>query len=240
MFYGYGYGYGRMLWDPTMALVLIGVIICLLAQAKIQSAVGKYSKIRNMGGLTGAEAATRILHAQGIYDVTIERHRGGMTDAAYVPSKKVVRLSDSVYDSSSIAAVGIAAHECGHAIQHHVDYMPLRFMALVPISNFAAQLSWPMILLGVILGGLGSPLVQIGILAFSISVLYQILLLPIEFNASRRAVAQLDQMGMATAEELNGTKIVLRAAAFTYVAAAASAVLQLLRLVILFGGRDRD
>ncbi|MFR5601938.1 MAG: zinc metallopeptidase [Lachnospiraceae bacterium] len=238
--YGYGFGWGYY-FDPTMILLLIGVVICLAAQAKVQSAVNKYSNINTYRGMTGAEAALQILQSQGIYDVTVEPHRGGMTDAAYVPSKKVVYLSNPLYHSTSIAAIGIAAHECGHAIQHHTEYMPLKFMNLLPITNFAAQISWPLILIGVLFGGLGSPLVQIGILMFSITVLYQLLLLPVEFNASSRAVALLGDLGMATETEIDGTKKVLRAAAFTYVAAAASMVLQLLRLVILFGGRnDRE
>lgn len=237
----YGYGMMPFYFDPTMILLLIGVVLCLLAQAKVTSAINRFSKVRTLSGITGAQAAERILHSQGIYDVTIEVHKGSMAQAAYIPSRKVVYLPDSVYHSASVAAVGIAAHECGHAIQHHTDYLPLKFMNLLPAANFAAQISWPLIFLGVIFGGVGSPLVQIGILLFSVTVLYQVLLLPVEFNASNRAVVLLDQLGLATTEEIGGTKKVLGAAALTYVAAAASAILQLLRLVILFGGRrDRD
>ena len=154
---------------------------------------------------------------------------------------RVVRLSDSVYNATSVAAIGVAAHECGHAMQHNEGYGPLRFRsALVPVANFGSQLSWPMILLGILFGGLGSPLVQVGILMFSLAVLFQLVTLPVEFNASSRAVRLLDSQGILSGEEVDGTRKVLKAAALTYVAAAAGSVLQLLRLVILFGGRDRD
>ena len=176
----------------------------------------------------------------GSFDVTVQPVSGKLTDH-YDPRTKVVKLSDSVYNATSVAAIGVAAHECGHAMQHNEGYGPLRFRsALVPVANFGSQLSWPMILLGILFGGLGSPLVQVGILMFSLAVLFQLVTLPVEFNASSRAVRLLDSQGILSGEEVDGTRKVLKAAALTYVAAAAGSILQLLRLVILFGGRDRD
>ena len=235
----YGYGYGDRL-DPTIFLVLIGVLLSLWAQNRVNSTFARYSRVRSFSGMTGAEAARRLLNAQGIYDVTVQPVSGKLTDH-YDPRTKVVKLSDSVYNATSVAAIGVAAHECGHAMQHNEGYGPLRFRsALVPVANFGSQLSWPMILLGILFGGLGSPLVQVGILMFSLAVLFQMVTLPVEFNASSRAVRLLDSQGILSGEEVDGTRKVLKAAALTYVAAAAGSILQLLRLVILFGGRDRD
>ena len=235
--YGYGFGLGL---DPTIFLVLIGVLLSLWAQKWVNSTFARYSRVRSFSGMTGAEAARRLLNAQGIYDVTVQPVSGKLTDH-YDPRTKVVKLSDSVYNATSVAAIGVAAHECGHAMQHNEGYGPLRFRsALVPVANFGSQLSWPMILLGILFGGLGSPLVQVGILMFSLAVLFQLVTLPVEFNASSRAVRLLDSQGILSGEEVDGTRKVLKAAALTYVAAAAGSILQLLRLVILFGGRDRD
>lgn len=235
----YGYGYGYRL-DPTIFLVLIGVLLSLWAQNRVNSTFARYSRVRSFSGMTGAEVARRLLNAQGIYDVTVQPVSGKLTDH-YDPRTKVVKLSESVYNATSVAAIGVAAHECGHAMQHNEGYGPLRFRsALVPVANFGSQLSWPMILLGILFGGLGSPLVQVGILMFSLAVLFQLVTLPVEFNASSRAVRLLDSQGILSGEEVDGTRKVLKAAALTYVAAAAGSVLQLLRLVILFGGRDRD
>ena len=244
--YGYGMGYGGMRYgygygfDPTIILVLIGVVISLWAQSRVTSTYNKYSKVRSHTGMTGAEAAMRLLHSQGIYDVTVRRVAGNLTDH-YDPRTKVVNLSESVYGSTSIAALGVAAHECGHAMQHNEGYAPLRFRsALVPVANFGSRISWPLILFGLMIGGLGSPLCQIGILMFSLAVLFQLVTLPVEFNASNRAVGFLDSLGILSGDEVRGTRSVLNAAALTYVAAAASSILQLLRLVILYGGRRRD
>ncbi len=236
--YGYGgYGYG---FDPTIILVLIGVVISLWAQGRVTSTFNKYSKVRSRVGMTGAEAARRLLNSQGIYDVTVRPVSGSLTDH-YDPRSKTVNLSDSVYNSTSIAALGVAAHECGHAMQHNEGYGPLRFRSsLVPVANFGSKLSWPLILIGLMIGGLGSPVVQIGILMFSLAVLFQLVTLPVEFNASSRAVKLLDSLGILVGDEVGGTKSVLSAAALTYVAAAASSMLQLLRLIILYGGRRRD
>lgn len=244
--YGYGMGYGGLRYgygygfDPTIILVLIGVVISLWAQSRVNSTYNKYSRVRSRTGMTGAEAAMRLLHSQGIYDVTVRQVAGNLTDH-YDPRTKVVNLSESVYRSTSIAALGVAAHECGHAMQHNDGYAPLRFRsALVPVANFGSRISWPLILFGLMIGGLGSPLCQIGILMFSLAVLFQLVTLPVEFNASNRAVRLLDSQGILAGEEVKGTRSVLNAAALTYVAAAASSILQLLRLVILYGGRRRD
>ncbi len=234
--YGMGYGYG---FDPTILLVLIGVALSLWAQGRVNSAFSRYSKVRSRTGMTGAEAARRLLNSQGIYDVEVRAVAGSLTDH-YDPRTRTVNLSETVYGASSVAAIGVAAHECGHAMQHNEEYGPLRFRsALVPVANLGSRISWPLILIGMIFGGLGSPLVQIGILMFTLAVLFQLVTLPVEFNASNRAVKLLDSQGILASDEVSGTRKVLSAAALTYVAAAASSILQLLRLVILFGGRDR-
>ena len=236
---GYGMGYYRF-FDPTMILVLIGVVLSMAASAKVQSTFAKYSRVRSMTGMTGAEAAKRLLNSQGIYDVQVRKVAGNLTDH-YDPRNKTLNLSESVYDSRSVAAIGVAAHECGHAIQDNTEYAPLKIRgAIVPVVNIGTQLSWPMILLGVLFGGLGSPLVQIGILLFTLCVIFQLVTLPVEFNASSRAVRLLDETGILSGEEVGYTKNVLGAAALTYVAAAAGSILQLLRLLILFGGRRDD
>lgn len=240
--YGYGgygmWGYG--LFDPTMILVLAGVVLSLWASGRVQNTFRKYSSVRSMSGMSGAEAAKRLLNSQGIYDVRVEPIRGQLTDH-YDPRSKVLRLSESVYDSTSVSAIGVAAHECGHAIQDHVGYVPLRLRsAIVPVANIGSQLAIPLIIIGVLISGMGSTVVQIGILLFTLAVLFQIVTLPVEFNASSRAIALLDQNGILTGQEVEQTRKVLGAAALTYVAAAASSILQLLRLVILFGGRRNN
>lgn len=236
-FYGYGYPMG-FYFDPTMIFVIIGAVISMWASGKVNSTFRKYSRVRSMSGMTGAETARKILDSQGLYDVQVRSVKGNLTDH-YDPRTKTVNLSDSVYGSSSVASVGVAAHECGHAIQDAQGYAPLSFRtALVPIANIGCNLAWPAILIGLLFGM--SPFLQLGILMFSLGVLFQLITLPVEFNASNRAVALLDQQGILQGEEIAGTKKVLGAAALTYVAAAAAMILQLLRLVILFGGRDRD
>ncbi len=227
------------LYDPTYILVILGVILSVIASARVKSTFSKYSQVRSMSGLTGAQTAQKILNNAGIHDVVVERVSGQLTDH-YDPRKKVLRLSDSVYGQSSIAAVGVAAHECGHAIQHNVGYGPLKFRStLVPVANFGSKLSWPLIILGIILGG-SQTLIYAGIILFSAAVLFQLVTLPVEFNASKRAVVRLREDGILSASELPHSKKVLQAAALTYVASAAAVILQLLRLIILFGGRRRD
>lgn len=240
---GYGYGYGYYYMDWTYILVLIGAVLCMVASARVNSTYSKYARVRSISGMTGAEAAQRILNRNGIYDVRVEHVRGNLTDH-YDPSRKVLRLSDAVYGSNSVAAIGVAAHECGHAVQHQKGYAPLKIRAaLVPAANIGSRLGIPIILLGILLGGAGSFLAQIGIWVFSAAVLFQIVTLPVEFNASNRAMDMLGQYGILGQQEVGHVRKVLSAAALTYVAAAASSVLQLLRLVLLFGGRggrDRD
>lgn len=236
-YYGYGYGYGLM-WDPTYFLVLIGMLLCLGASAMVNSTMNKYSKVRNMNGITGAEAARRILNQEGLYNVQIECLKNSSGDH-YDPRTNTVRLSYNNYNGATVTAVSVAAHECGHAIQHAKGYAPLSIRsALVPVVNIGSNLGLPLILLGVLLSW-NQTLIQIGIWAFALSVLFQLVTLPVEFNASRRAVERIDHYGLLTSSENAGCKKVLRAAAMTYVAAAASSILQLLRLVLLFGGGNR-
>ena len=227
-------------WDPTYFLVLIGAVLCIGASALVNSTMSKYSKVRNSRELTGAEAARRILNNEGLYNVQIECLKSDSGDH-YDPRTNTVRLSYQNYNQASVTAVGVAAHECGHAIQHAKGYAPLSFRsALVPVANIASKLGVPIIFIGVILSW-NYTLIQIGIWAFALAVLFQLVTLPVEFNASTRAVAKIEQYGLLTTQENTGCKKVLTAAALTYVAAAASSVLQLLRLVLLFGGgRRRD
>ena len=226
-------------WDQTYILVIIGAIICLIASARVKTTYAKYSKDRSMSGMTGAEAAERILRNAGIHDVSIGHVSGNLTDH-YNPKTKVLNLSDSVYGSTSVAAIGVAAHECGHAIQHQEGYFPLSFRgALVPVANFGSTMAWPLIIIGLFFNShTGTCLIQLVIMFFSLAVLFQLVTLPVEFNASNRAVHILGSTGMLQDDELKKTRRVLRAAALTYVASAAAAILQLLRLVLLFGGRD--
>ena len=231
MFYGYGYYI-----DPTYWLVLIGALLCLIASAMVNSTYSKYAKYASMSGMTGAEAAARILSYSGVNDVTIEHVKGELTDH-FDPRKKVVRLSDSTYNSTSVAAISVAAHECGHVLQHHEGYVPIKIRtALVPAANIGSKLGIPIILLGVLLSW-NQLLIQIGIWVFALAVLFQLVTLPVEFNASSRALAAVQRFGILGENEIGSGKKVLRAAAMTYVAAAASSILQLLRLVLLFGNR---
>lgn len=233
--------YYPMYYDPTYILVMIGVVISLIASAKVKSTFAKYQRVANHAGMTGREAAERVLHGANIYDVRIEHVSGQLTDH-YDPRNKVLRLSDSTYNSNSVAAVGVAAHECGHAIQHATNYAPVRWRgALVPVANFGSSIAWPLILIGLFITGRSSSiLINLGILAFSLSVLFHIVTLPVEFNASNRAVRILGSSGMLYPEEVKQTKKVLDAAALTYVAGAITAILQLLRILLLTGGRRRD
>lgn len=237
--YNYGYGYGYY-FDPTYFLVLIGAILCMAASLKVNSTYKKYAQIRSMSGMTGAEAAAKILAYSGINDVHIEQVSGNLTDH-YDPKNKVLRLSDTTYGSTSVAAIGVAAHECGHALQHQEGYGPLKFRStLVPAANIGSRLGIPIILIGVLLSW-NNLLIQIGIWVFALAVLFQLVTLPVEFNASSRALAMVQQYGILSEMETGSCRKVLNAAALTYVAAAASSVLQLLRLILLFGNRrSRD
>lgn len=228
-------------YDSTYILVLIGVAICLLASSRVNSVFRRYSGVRSRSGLTGREAAERILRANGIYDVTVRHIPGNLTDH-YDPRNKTLGLSDSTYGSASVAAIGVAAHECGHAVQHATGYAPLKFRgALVPVANFGSTLAWPLILIGLLIGSRSASLfINMGILLFSAAVLFQLVTLPVEFNASNRAVKVLETTGMLYPEEIRQTRAVLGAAALTYVAGAASAILQLLRLLLITGRRRND
>ncbi len=229
-------------FDPTYVLIIIGMLLCLAASAHVNSTFRKYSKVASNSGMTGAQAAARILESQGIYDVTIQHIGGDLTDN-YNPKNKVLSLSDATYASTSVAAIGVAAHECGHALQHHKGYVPISVRnALVPFANWGSRLSWILIIIGILFygQGTGQTMIDIGIFAFSLAVLFQLVTLPVEFNASNRAVRVLESTGIFGNQELKYTRKVLGAAALTYVAAAASSILQLLRLVLLFGGRDND
>lgn len=230
-----------MYYDPTYFLVLIGVVLSLLASAKVKSTFAKYSNYRNSRGMTGAQAAQQVLQGAGIHDVRIEHIAGNLTDH-YDPRSKVLRLSDTGYGSTSVAAVGVAAHECGHAIQHAHGYGPLKFRSiLVPATNFGSKIAWPLILIGLLINSRSSMwLIEAGIIAFSLAVLFQLVTLPVEFNASGRAIRILADSGMMYGEEIAAAKKVLSAAALTYVASAASGILQLLRLVLLTRGRRRN
>lgn len=235
---GYGVHGFRMLWDPTYFLVIIGVLLSLIASMKVKSTFNKYSNVRSASGMTGAQVAQRILNYAGIYDVSIVRVSGSLTDH-YNPKKKEVALSETVYGRNSVAAIAVAAHECGHVIQHAKNYAPLSIRsALVPVANFGSGASWIIIIAGLILSM--RPLVMVGILLFSAAVLFQIVTLPVEFNASQRALAVLQDTGILGMEEGKSAGKVLRAAALTYVAAAAAAILQLLRLLLIFGRNSRD
>ncbi len=226
-----------------LVLVLPAIILAMAAQGKVSSTFNKYSRVPSRIGITGAEAARRIMEQNGIYDVSIERVSGNLTDH-YDPSKKILRLSDSVYSSSSIAAVGVAAHETGHAIQHARGYAPLSLRSLmVPLANIGSRLSMPLILLGLIFSfssRMGDSLITLGIVLFGLSVVFTVITLPVEFNASKRAIACLGDSRILYEDEIEGAKKVLSAAAMTYVASTAVALANFLRLIVVFGGRRRD
>lgn len=228
-------------YDPTYILVLIGAVICIIASGRVNSVFRRYSQVRSHSGMTGREAAEKILKANGIYDVTVQHISGNLTDH-YDPRNKTLSLSDATYQSASVAAIGVAAHECGHAVQHHVGYVPLKIRgALVPVANFGSMAAWPLIIIGLFINGnMSMMLINLGILLFSAAVLFQLVTLPVEFNASRRAVKVLENTGMLYPEEVDATKKVLGAAALTYVASAASMILQLLRLLLISGRRRND
>ncbi|QDW73550.1 zinc metallopeptidase [Lachnospiraceae bacterium KGMB03038] len=230
--------YFPMYFDPTYVLVIIGVIICLAASAKMRSTFNRYSRVRSRSGMTGREAAEYVLRSAGIYDVRVEHVSGNLTDH-YDPRTKTLRLSDATYNSQSVAAIGVAAHECGHAVQHAIGYAPLRFRgALVPIANLGSTIAWPLIIIGLLFTGESSLLfLNLGIIAFSLAVLFQIVTLPVEFDASNRAVRVLGSTGLLYEDELRDTRKVLSAAALTYVAGAAASILQLLRIILLANSR---
>ena len=226
-----------------VVLVLPCVIFSLIASGMVKSTFNRYSRQMSVRHITGAEAARQVLLGNGVTDVRIERVSGDLTDH-YDPKANVIRLSDSVYDSTSTAAIGVACHEAGHAVQYAQSYAPIKLRAaLIPITNFGSRLAMPLILLGILLSSLGEMsyfFVYLGIACFSLSLVFQLVTLPVEFNASRRAMEAISQSGLLTAEEQKGARKTLSAAAMTYVAATATALAQVLRLLVLFGKRRRD
>ena len=233
-FYGFDMTY--------IILVLPCIILSLWASSNVNSTFKKYSKQLSRRGITGADAAQRVLSANGVRNVRIERVSGNLTDH-YDPKTNVIRLSDSVYGSTSTAAIGVACHEAGHAVQYAENYAPIKFRsAIIPVTNFGSKLAMPLILLGILLSYLGNfsyALVYVGIACFGLSLVFQLITLPVEFNASRRAMNAIADSELLTQEEQKGARKTLTAAAMTYVAATATALAQLLRLIILFGGRGR-
>lgn len=229
--------YPYMYFDPTYALVIFAFLLSLFASFGVQSVFSKYSGVRNQRGMTGKDAARQILDRNGLHNVNIEHVAGNLTDH-YDPKANVIRLSDNTYNSDSVAAVGVAAHEAGHAVQHAKGYKPIKIRnSIVPIANIGSRLSFPLFLLGLIMGL--EQLAFAGIILFSTVLLFQVVTLPVEFNASRRALSVLDSTGMLSELETKQAGKVLKAAALTYVAAVASTALQLLRLLIIFN-RRRD
>ncbi|MDT2737258.1 zinc metallopeptidase [Enterococcus pseudoavium] len=232
------YGYYNF-FDPTFLLVIAGLVISGLASAYVNSTFRKYDEFRSSKGVTGTEAAEYILRSQGINDVGVQQIAGNLTDN-YNSGNKMLSLSEATAQSTSVAAIGVAAHECGHAVQDAKNYIPLRLRAaIVPVANIGSTLSFPLIMLGVFMSW-NQTLINIGILAFSLALVFQLVTLPVEFDASRRALSILQEGNLLAADELAAARKVLLAAALTYVAAALATFLQLLRLVLLFGNRSRD
>lgn len=224
-------------FDFSYLLLIPALLFGIWAQARVKSAYTKYSQVRNMRGYTGADTARMILEQNGIYDVRVQHISGSLTDN-YNPVNKTLNLSDGVYDSATVAAVGIAAHEAGHAVQHAAGYFPIKIReAIIPVTKIGSWLYWPVILAGLLFSS--QNLIDVGILLFSLIAVFQLVTLPVEFNASNRAIATIEKNEVLLGQELSGAKSVLKAAALTYVAALVSSLAQVLRLVILFGGRNR-
>ena len=231
-----------MTYYGSMIILIPAIIFTMYAQAKVNSNFRRYSNVRNLRNMTGAEAARRMLDANGLGRVMIEKVRGSLTDH-YDPRKRVLRLSQSVYGVNSIAAVSVACHEAGHAVQHAESYKPLKVRnSIVPLVNFASSLTWPLVILGIILlangSYMGDLLFNIGVITMLAVILFHTVTLPVEFNASSRALKQMDELGIIAEEENTGAKKVLRAAAMTYVAALATAIANLLRILAMRGSRD--
>ena len=233
-YYGFDWTY--------LVLILPCMIFAMVASAKVNSTFQKFSQQYSQRRITGAEAARRVLAQNGVSGVRIERVAGNLTDH-YDPSTNVIRLSDSVYSSTSTAAIGVAAHEAGHAVQYAVNYAPIKLRAaIIPLTNFGSKLAMPLILAGILLtflGGFSTVLVYLGIAAFALSFIFQLITLPVEFNASRRAIRAIEDAQLLTAEEQKGAEKTLKAAAMTYVAAMSVALAQLIRLILIFGNRRR-
>lgn len=225
-----------------LILVLPCILLSLWASANVNSTFKKYSRQFSSRKITGAEAALRVLHANGITNIRIDRINGNLTDH-FDPTSNVIRLSDGVYDNTSTAAIGVACHEAGHAVQYADGYYPIKLRAaIIPVTNFGSRLAMPLIIIGLLLSAFSSVsnfLVYLGIACFSLSLIFQLITLPVEFNASRRALQAIDSGELLTSDERCGAKATLTAAALTYVAATAVAFAQLARLLVLFGGRRR-
>lgn len=232
--------YPVLFWDATYIFVIIAAVLSLIAQANVSRTINKYAQMGTRSGMTGAQAAQLMLNRNSIHSVTVKAISGQLTDH-YNPRDMTLGLSESVYGSQSIAAVGIAAHECGHAVQHDQQYGPLMLRsALVPVTNIGSKLSIPILIVGMLLNSAtGDLFIQIGIIAFSLTTAFALVTLPVEFNASKRALAILSSNNVMSTEELNATRKVLNAAAMTYVAAAAGSILQLLRLILITRDRRR-
>lgn len=230
------YGMG-MFYDPTMMILIPAILFTMYAQFKVSSTTNRFFRIKSRSGYNGQQTAERILAANGIRDVRIVPIRGTLTDH-YDPRRKVLRLSEEVYYGTSITSVAVAAHECGHALQHAYGYAPLTIRgAIVPVVNFASSLSWILIFVGLFFSG-NNTMLQLGILMFSATVIFQLITLPVEFNASSRALVQLQDLGIVDSREARDSRKVLSAAAMTYVAAALTAILQLARLLLIANNRD--
>ena len=236
--YSYYYGFD---WTQIL-LVLPCLLLSLWASANVNSTFKKYSRQMSRRQITGADAAQRVLSANGVRGVRIERVSGNLTDH-FDPKTNVIRLSDSVYGATSTAAIGVACHEAGHAVQYAQNYAPIKLRAaVIPLTNFGSKLAMPLILIGVLLSAMGQisyTFISLGIAAFSLSLVFQLITLPVEFNASRRAMQAIESANILTEEEQKGARRTLTAAAMTYVAATAVALAQLLRLIMIFGGRRR-
>lgn len=236
MHYYYGFDW------TYVVLVLPCVLLSMLASANVNRTFQKYARQYSQRRLTGAQAAERVLLAHGVHNVRIERISGNLTDH-FDPKTNVIRLSDHVYDNTSTAAIGVACHEAGHAVQYAVHYAPIKLRAaIIPVTNLGSKLAMPLILIGLLMTALSRfsyYMIYLGIACFGLSLVFQLITLPVEFNASRRAISTIDQADLLTKEEQKGAKKVLKAAAMTYVAATAVSLAQLLRLLVLYGGRGR-
>ena len=232
------YGYGDFLANNIYVILLIPVLLLSVwAQAQVSGSFRRYSRVANRRHLTGAQAAEAVLRSHGIYDVPVRSCRGNLTDH-YDPRDNTIYLSENVYAASTVAAVGVACHEAGHAVQYAVGYGPIKVRsAIIPVTQFGSRFSFVLLLIGLLLSS--QPLFLVGILLFSLTTVFQLVTLPVEFNASHRALETIEGQGLLDGEELDGAKKVLRAAAMTYVAALLMSALQLLRYVLIFLGRDR-
>lgn len=237
LYYGYGYGYGSGATGICTVILLVTFALSLWAQFKVQSTFKKYSRVTSARGMTGAQAARMILDRNGLQNVSVEHISGSLSDH-FDPRTNVIRLSDSVYDNASVAAIGVAAHECGHAVQYATGYGPITLRArIIPVTNFGSRLAWPLLLIGLLLSA--PTLAYLGVAFFALSTLFQLVTLPVEFNASARALATLEDYGTLGDEELTGAKKVLSAAAMTYVAALAMSIANLLRLLAIASSSSR-